>query len=424
MRYVLIVFCFIQFCSGKILAQVQPGHTVIVILENHSYNELVGNAAAPYINSIFNDLYTAVLTKSFALTHPSQPNYLMLFSGSAQGVVNDNVPSGLPFTAPNLGASLLQNGFTFNGYSETMPSVGYTNATSGKYARKHNPWVNWQGTGTNGIPPASNLPFTYFPANFDSLPSLSFVIPNLNNDMHDGTIAAGDAWIKANLDKYIQWCKINNSLFMLIFDEDDKSQSNQIVTAITGENVKGGSYSQQITHYNVLRTIEELYKLPYAGASADSSAIKNIWLSIELCPGGSAVITSDITATNYQWQVNTGSGFANIADDANYAGINASKLQLSNIPSSWYGYQYRAVADGTNSNPVALQFTDYWKGTVSNAWEDYRNWDCGAIPDSNTAVIINSGNVLVSSNLSVRSLKVKPNVVFTVSPGNTFTVNH
>ena len=95
--------------------------------------------------------------------------------------------------------------------------------------------------------------------------------------MHDGSITVGDKWLQANLDGYIQWCINNNSLFILTFDEDDKLSNNHILTFFTGANIKGGSYSQPVTHYNVLRTIEELYQLPFAGVSADSSTIRGVW---------------------------------------------------------------------------------------------------------------------------------------------------
>jgi hypothetical protein len=272
----LIAFLFLTVITS---GQVRPLHTVILILENHSFSQIAGNAQAPYINALLNDNHTATLTQSFALTHPSQPNYIMLYSGSSQGVTDNNVPSNLPFTTPNLGASLIQAGFTFTGYSEDLPSVGYTDVSSGGYVRKHNPWVNWQDAATNGIPSASNRPFTDFPSDFSQLPTVSIVVPNLAHDIHDGTVADCDAWIQNNLGSYIEWCKINNGLFILTFDEDDFTATNQILTFFTGANIKAGSYNQKITHYNLLRTIEELYTLPYIGASADSSAIKNIWLT-------------------------------------------------------------------------------------------------------------------------------------------------
>ena len=277
----LIFFVFLIFAATNIYAQLpKPDHIVIVIEENHSYNNIIGNSSAPYINGLATDNYGASFTQSYGVTHPSQPNYLYLFSGDNQGVTNDNKPSGLPFTTDNLGAELLKNSYTFVGYSEDLPSVGSNVTSSGKYARKHNPWVNWQDASTNGIPSSLNVPFTDFPTDYSTLPTVSFVIPNLNDDMHDGSISAGDTWLKNNLDSYIQWAKTHNSLFILTFDEDVKSSNNQIPTIFVGQMVKKGNYSVKINHINVLRTIEEMYGLGYAGSSADSSAITSgIWLN-------------------------------------------------------------------------------------------------------------------------------------------------
>src|SRR5438876_5789349 len=112
--------------AAPTLAQVipTPDHVVIVIEENRSYSGIIGNAAAPYINSLIGQ--GALLTNSFAITHPSQPNYIALFSGSTQGVTSDATPTNVPYTTPNLGAQLISAGRTFVGYSEDLPSVGYT----------------------------------------------------------------------------------------------------------------------------------------------------------------------------------------------------------------------------------------------------------------------------------------------------------
>jgi len=264
-------------------------HVIFVIFENHNYDQIMGNSAAPYLNSLVSDPETALFTQSYAMTHPSQPNYLMLFSGSDQGVTNDDVPKNLPFTSPNLGAELLQTGRTFAGYSEDLPSIGFDGKSSGDYARKHNPWINWQGAEKNGIPDALNLPLTSFPTSYDLLPTISFVIPNQNHDMHNGAdperIKKADAWLKDHLSGYVQWAKSHNSLLIVTFDEGycrekdegDCKDSNHIFTLFVGEKVKHGSYDQKIDHYMVLRTIEEMYGLPYAGSSAASSAISNVW---------------------------------------------------------------------------------------------------------------------------------------------------
>jgi hypothetical protein len=295
------------FFSTNVYSQLPtPDHVVIVIFENHSYDQIMGNSAAPYLNSLVGNSATALFTQSYALTHPSQPNYLMLFSGSDQGITDDDVPKNLPFTSPNLGAELLKVGRTFAGYSEDLPSIGFNGkykfSSDYKYARGHNPWVNWQGSETNGIPDTLNLPLTSFPSNYDLLPTVSFVIPNLIHDMHDGhdpeRINKADAWLKDHLDGYIQRARSNNSLLIITFDEGDSregnfinrifsffrhknkgegEEGNHIFTLFVGGMVKHGSYNQKIDHYRLLRTIEEMYGLPYAGNSATSSAINNVW---------------------------------------------------------------------------------------------------------------------------------------------------
>ena len=243
-------------------------HIVIVIEENHSYSEIIGSSSAPYINSLASG--GAKMTQSFAVTHPSEPNYLALYSGSTQGITDDSCPH--TFSAENLGHQLIAAGKTFKGYSESMPSDGYTGCTNGNYARKHNPWVNF-----SNVPSASNLRFTDFPTTFSNLPTLSFVVPNLCNDMHNCSISTGDTWLKNNLSAYATWAKANNSLLVVTFDEDDSSQSNQIPTIFYGAHVATGSYSEHITHYTVLRTLENLNGLGCVANSCSVSGITDIW---------------------------------------------------------------------------------------------------------------------------------------------------
>ena len=243
-------------------------HIVVVVEENHSFSEVVGNSNAPYITSLANN--GAKMTQSFAVTHPSEPNYLALYSGSTQGLTDDSCPH--TYSGENLGHQLINAGATFKGYSESMPSDGYTGCTSGRYARKHNPWVNF----TN-VPAASNLRFADFPSTFTNLPRVSFVVPNLCNDMHDCGVTTGDNWLKNNLGAYATWAKANNSLLVVTFDEDDRSASNRIPTLFYGAHVATGSYSEHVTHYTVLRTLESLTGLGCTANSCSASAITDIW---------------------------------------------------------------------------------------------------------------------------------------------------
>jgi hypothetical protein len=246
---------------------------VIVIEENKAYSTIIGSSSAPYINSLASQ--GALFTRSYAITHPSQPNYLAFFSGSTQGCTNDVVPpAGSPYSTPNLASELIAAGYTFGGYSEDQPSVGYTGGGSGGYARKHNPWVDF----TN-VPTSSNMPYTNFPAPgaYDTLPTVSIVVPNLVDDMHDAPVSTGDTWLKNNLDSYVQWAQTHNSLFILTWDEDDGSPTNQIATIFVGPMVKPGKYGESINHYSVLRALEDMYGLSHAGAASTANPITDVW---------------------------------------------------------------------------------------------------------------------------------------------------
>lgn len=261
--------------TGK--KQVQPvslpkvDHIVVVVEENHSQQEIAGSPSAPFMSALMKQ--GANLTNYHAIEHPSQPNYLDLFSGGNQGVTDDGVPSS-KFSADNLASELIKKGYSFTGYSEDLPSPGFNGATdgSGNYARKHNPWVNF----TN-VPKESNQPFNRFPTEFSQLPTVSFVIPNLQHDMHNGTIAEADQWLEKNLHSYVQWAKTHNSLFIVSWDEDDRSQDNKIPTFLVGPMVKKGNFTGEVNHFNLLRTIEDIYGLAHDGAAKTSEPITGIW---------------------------------------------------------------------------------------------------------------------------------------------------
>ncbi len=243
-------------------------HVVVVVLENHAFGDVLGSPDAPWINGLAAS--GALFTNSFATDHPSQPNYLVLFSGSTQGVTGDDCPQ--TFTAPNLATALRQQGRTFTGYSEDLPSVGSAACSSGAYARKHNPWSDF----TN-VPPAANQPLTAFPTDLAALPTVSFVVPNLQHDMHDGSVAEADAWLRDHLDGYAAWARSHRSLLVLTFDEDDGGADNRILTVFSGAGVKPGRYSEQIDHLRVLRTIADAAGAPAPGRARTVPPVVDVW---------------------------------------------------------------------------------------------------------------------------------------------------
>ena len=245
-----------------------PDHIVIVIEENHSFQNVIGNVDAPYMNQLATQ--GALLTNMYALTHPSQPNYLQFFSGSNQGVGSNGLPLA-GFTTPNLGAALFAAGRTFTGYCEDLPAVGSNIEVSGQYYRKHNPWANWQmdPPGPNQYASTVNRPFTDFPSDYTTLPTVSIVVPNQDHDMHDGTIAQADVWLSANLGGYAAWCRTHNSLLIVTWDEDSFAAQNQIPTIFYGPGVRLGTHDSRRTLHDLLATVCAMYGATPPGAGAD-----------------------------------------------------------------------------------------------------------------------------------------------------------
>jgi phosphatidylinositol-3-phosphatase len=329
-RLRLVLVLIVTICSGPTVLRAlpHPDHVVVVILENKSFSQIIGSPAAPNINALAAEGASivnapsdpgAATSGSHALRHPSQPNYLELFSGNHQGVLQDGRPGTsseplsppLPFITPNLGASLLASGYSFATYSENLPSVGFdgdsysTDPAKIQYQRKHNPVANWQAAdapANNHVPFSCNQPFAAFPtdaAGYAALPTVSFVVPNQQNDMHDGSIGQGDSWVKTQiLDGYYQWAKSHNSLLIVTFDEDaNNTATNQIATIFAGALVKPANYSETninppdarppdglitptgtaMNHYNVLRTIEEMFGLVALGGSANTPPLTDIF---------------------------------------------------------------------------------------------------------------------------------------------------
>jgi acid phosphatase len=241
---------------------------LVVVFENHALDSVLGSPDAPYLTALAASGTT--LTDAHGVRHPSQPNYLALFSGSTQGVSGDSCPHS--FSTPNLGSQLLAAGRTFAGYSEGLPAAGAADCTAGEYARKHNPWVDFPA-----LPAAVNQPLSALPTDFATLPTVSFVIPNMCSDMHDCSVATGDTWAEENLAAFVAWARTHDSLLVVTFDEDDNSSDNHIATFLVGPMVRAGTSTQRTDHYRVLRTIEAMYGLPPLGAAGGTTPLAGIW---------------------------------------------------------------------------------------------------------------------------------------------------
>ncbi|MGA7748512.1 MAG: alkaline phosphatase family protein [Gallionella sp.] len=249
----------------------RPDHVVVVIEENHSFAQIMDKRNnGSYIHALAKR--GMLFTESYGVSHPSQPNYLALFSGSTQGITNDACLRS--FNNGNLASALMDAGFSFATFSESLPATGDLSCASGAYQRKHNPAANWQGT---RLPAGVNKRFADFPQDFSRLPTISWVIPDQNNDMHDGSFETADEWLKTRIAPYVDWAMQHNSLLILTWDEDDFSEGNHIATMLVGPMVKPGTSAQRIDHYSVLRALLDFYSLPALGASRDAQPITGVW---------------------------------------------------------------------------------------------------------------------------------------------------
>ncbi len=282
-------------------------HIVIVIEENHNDSQVIGNGTAPYINNTL-AAEGQIFSHMHGITHPSQPNYLQLFSGDNQGRTT-NATSPTQFVTPNLGAALIGAGKTFAGYSETLPGEGSLVDNAGGndgYYRKHNPWSNWQvpvpAANSNQLAPSTNKPFTAFPTNFSLLPTVAIVVPNQANDMHNGTIAQADTWLSGNINNYYQWAKTNNSLLIVTWDEDASTagNNNTIPTIFAGSGVQPGSNDSTWTLHNLLRTVEDTYGTAHSGSAEKVRSIHGAFVG-------------DAPATTLRFQQNV-NGYASAKD--------------------------------------------------------------------------------------------------------------
>jgi acid phosphatase len=231
-------------------------HVVLVVEENHSYADVIGNSSMPYFNSLASQYGLA--TQYYANAHPSIPNYMMLTTGVTE-TFDDNFLGTI--SDDNVVRELVKAGKSWKAYAESLPSAGYTSGDSGLYARRHNPFTYLSDVQNDSAQAANIVPFTQFAADLgnNALPQYSFIAPNMLDDAHDGTLAQADAWLQTNIAPLLASSAFqNNGLLIITFDEGDQSDishgGGQIATLIISPSAKPGFQSQTVyQHQSVLR---------------------------------------------------------------------------------------------------------------------------------------------------------------------------
>ncbi len=241
-------------------------HVVIIVDENKTATSIMGNPAAPYLNSLAHAYATA--THYSAVTHPSLPNYLAMTSGTTAGITTDcNPPGGSCLvTGPNIAQAIDRSGRTWKMYAESMPSPCSVENTN-LYAVKHNPFLYFPSVTSNPSYCAAHVVgFSRFAGDLatpTSLPNYSFISPNLCNDMHDCSVATGDAWLSAMVPSILHSPAFTRqrSLLVITFDEGVGSD-NLVVCVFAGPAAAvHTSSATPYSHYSLLRTIESEWGL-------------------------------------------------------------------------------------------------------------------------------------------------------------------
>ncbi len=269
--FAICVFATVQLACGgggsgstiTVQTQVPAGqptfsHVVLVVEENHSYSEVIGNSSMPYFNSLATKYGLA--TQYFANAHPSIPNYFVLTTGLPEtfddnfsGTISDN----------NVVRVLMNAGKTWKAYAESIPSPGYLGKDSGVYLRRHDPFTYLSDVQNNTAQAANIVPFTQFATDLanDALPQFSFITPNSMDDGHNGTPAQADAWLQANIAPLIANPAFQSSgLLIITFDEGAQSDINhgggQVATIIISSAAKQGFQSKTFyQHQSLLRLV-------------------------------------------------------------------------------------------------------------------------------------------------------------------------
>jgi phospholipase C len=256
-------------------------HVVLVILENHSFNQVIGNASMPYLNGLATQ--HALATNYFADVHVSLSDYFLLTTGLQE--TSDNNFAGT-VTDDNIVRALTAAGKSWRAYMEALPSTGYTGGDVFPYLKHHDPFVYFSDV-LNSNMTSNVVPLSQLGSDLSSgaLPSFSFVVPDAENDAHScpgnaatcpdsDKLVRADQWLKNNIDPLLNSPAFSNGVLIITWDEGDLADvangGGQVATLLAGHRVKTGFRSVTFyQHESTLRLITDLLQInDHPGGSA------------------------------------------------------------------------------------------------------------------------------------------------------------
>lgn len=247
---------------------------ITVIFENKNYADAMKQ---PFFAELAKK--GANFSNFLALTHPSQPNYIALTSGSTYNVKDDQVVN---LNVNNIVDLLEAKNVSWKVYAEEYPGNCYTKATSKNYARKHNPFISYLDIQKNPARCANIVNANQFDQDAASgnLPSYVFYVPNNKNNGHDTTVAFSDKWYRQKFGPYVADSQfMQNTILISTFDESEPTAPrNQIYTSVVGSSVVAGNYADSLNIYSLLNMVEDNWNLGSLGqGDATARPVPNIW---------------------------------------------------------------------------------------------------------------------------------------------------
>ncbi len=259
----------------------RAGHVFVVTEENHDYTDVLDSASMPYLDSLAQ--HYGLATQYFANTHPSIGNYFML--GTGQIITNDDSYSTI-VTVDNVVRRLLAAGMTWKSYAEDIPSVGYTGADVGGYARKHNTFALLADVANDSTQRRNLVPFTQFATDLanGTLPDYANIVPNLCNDAHDCSLATADTWLRIHIAPLLASATFQqNGLLIITFDESGSDNTNgggRIAWVVVSPKARRGYRSTTVyQHQSTLQlTLEALGIALFPGAAATAPGMSEFFV--------------------------------------------------------------------------------------------------------------------------------------------------
>jgi len=259
------------------LSPSRSSHIVVIVMENKENSDILGSSSAPYANRLARRY--GVATQSYAITHPSLPNYLALTSGATDGINSDCTSCRV--SATNLVDQLEQRGISWKAYLEGVPSACFTGAGAGGYAKRHNPFIYYTDIAGSSSRCGRLVGFNALASDLRSqqLPTFAWITPNLCDDTHDCGVGSGDAFLARTVPALRR--ELGPRGFIVITWDEGSSNAGccraarggHVATIVVGPTVRQGARdASPVDHYGVLATVEQALGLPALAGAASASA--------------------------------------------------------------------------------------------------------------------------------------------------------